>query len=81
MHILKLVDGRRTGREIYERVCQEAGYSTDSHSGNLEVSNGATYTLSQFRKHLGLLKRIGAIGFKVEAARLAQPLRQEAVAV
>ena len=82
MHILKLVDGRRTGREIYECVRKEAGYSPDSHNGNGELSKvTTTYTLAQFRRHIGLLKRIGAIGFKVEAARLVQPLRQEAVAV
>ena len=81
MHILKLMDGRRTGREIYECMLKEAGYRPKSQNGNEEPTEVTTYTLAQFRKHIGLLKRIGAIGFKVEAARSAQPLRKEAIAV
>ncbi len=82
MHILKLADGRRTGREIYECALKEAGYSSKSQNGNGEPARAtATYTLAQFRKHIGLLKRIGAIEFKAEAARSEQPLRKEAIAV
>jgi len=79
MHILKLVNNQRTGREIYKLLAQQAGYLPESQNGKTKESS---YTLSQFRRHIGLLKRIGAIGFKVEAALQTPPLLQrEAVAV
>jgi carbamoyltransferase len=50
--ILRLVDGRRTGREIHAELS----------------SAGSSYPLEQFRRHVGLLRRVGAIGFSSLAA-------------
>ncbi len=48
--ILELVNGKRTGRQIYIEVVASS-------------SNTAVYTQAMFRRHLGLLRRIGAIRF------------------
>lgn len=59
MQILELVDGRRTGREIYAKVAD--GLGRPSAAVAAETCAAPAYPLSQFRKHLGILKRIGAI--------------------
>jgi carbamoyltransferase len=56
MHILRLIDGRATGMEIYERLVAEG------------ASSQQDYAVSRFRRHIGLLKRIGAIGFTQQGA-------------
>ncbi len=48
LHILRLIDGQATGMEIYDRLTDGAQHE---------------YSTAAFRRHIGLLKRIGAIGF------------------
>jgi hypothetical protein len=59
-HILRLVDGHRTGREIYDRLLTDGAIGSD-------------YPPAQFRRHLGLLKRIGTIGFTVKREAWVAP--------
>lgn len=63
VNILRLINGDRTGREIYELLIAEGGYSRNSAARN----GGPSYPLLQFRQHIGLLRRIGAIRFNLEA--------------
>lgn len=62
LRILRLVDGQRTGRQIYIEIQEEVACELGS-AGSNENSSLSPYTLSQFRKHIGLLARIGAIRF------------------
>src|SRR5262249_5235698 len=54
-NILRLIDGRRTGREIYSQL----------------PGAGSSYSLDRFRRHLGVLRRVGAIGFSERHAQVA----------
>jgi len=66
MQILKLVDGHRTGKEIYAQVLADGSCWSDPDGTGRGHSSCPRYLLSQFRRHLGLLKRIGAIGYEVQ---------------
>jgi carbamoyltransferase len=52
VRILELVNGHRTAREIFDIV---------TASGS--TARPSAYTVGQFRRHLGTLRRAGAIGF------------------
>jgi hypothetical protein len=64
--ILRLIDGRRSGREIYDALIRDG-------------EDSAAYSLVRFRRHLGLLKRIGAIGF--HAGESVRQLSERSTAV
>ncbi len=54
-NILSLIDGRQTGREIHSQLADA----------------GSACSLDQFRWHLGLLRRVGAIGFSERTTQVA----------
>lgn len=60
VRILELIDSKCTGTEIYTKLLDESPSRLVGASAGGRCT-AQSYSLSQFRKHLGLLVRIGAV--------------------
>jgi carbamoyltransferase len=83
IRILRLIDGRRTGREIYEELVADGSYAGDCSAGGTTISadSDSVVPSTRFHQHLGLLRRVGAIGFQSQPGRTDSRTRVQKVAV
>lgn len=72
LNILTAINGVRTGREIYLDITTRTTASRDRNGNPVEIS----YSISKFRRHLALLKRIGAIQFLPQRQVVAEGVEQ-----